>query len=73
MLIDEQYGASVAELASRSACAVSLCMPLEASGEQWFCFAYGDDWQRLNYARYYLRAREGTLTEPEPVLWLPPR
>jgi myo-inositol catabolism protein IolC len=27
----------------------------------------------LNYARYYLRAREGTLTEPEPVLWLPPR
>jgi Uncharacterized protein conserved in bacteria (DUF2090) len=35
MLIDEQYGASVAELASRSACAVSLCMPLEASGEQW--------------------------------------
>jgi myo-inositol catabolism protein IolC len=27
----------------------------------------------LNYARYYLRAREGTLTEPEPVVWLPPR
>ena len=45
MLIDEQYGASVAELASRSAGAVSLCMPVEASGDQWFCFAYGDDWQ----------------------------
>jgi 5-dehydro-2-deoxygluconokinase len=46
VLIDEQYGASVAELASHSAGAVSLCMPLEASGQEWFRFAYGDDWQR---------------------------
>ena len=46
VLIDEQYGASVAELASRSAGAVSLCMPLEASGQEWLRFAYGDDWQR---------------------------
>jgi 5-dehydro-2-deoxygluconokinase len=46
MLIDEQYGASVAELASRSAGAVNLSMPVEASGEEWFVFAYGDDWMR---------------------------
>ncbi len=46
VLIDEQHGASVAELASHSAGAVSLCMPLEASGQEWFGFAYGDDWQR---------------------------
>jgi myo-inositol catabolism protein IolC len=45
VLIDEQYGASVAELASRSAGTVSLCMPLEASGQEWFEFAYGQDWQ----------------------------
>lgn len=32
VLIDEQYGASVAELAVRSSGAVSLCMPVEASG-----------------------------------------
>ena len=46
VLIDEQYGAGVAELASHSDGAVSLCMPLEASGQEWFRFAYGDDWQR---------------------------
>jgi myo-inositol catabolism protein IolC len=46
MLIDEEYGASVAELASRSAGAPLLCMPLEASGQEWFRFAYGDDWQQ---------------------------
>jgi hypothetical protein len=38
--------AGVAELASHSAGAVSLCMPLEGSGQEWFGFAYGDDWQR---------------------------
>jgi myo-inositol catabolism protein IolC len=46
VLIDEQYGAGVAELASHSDGAVSLCMPLEASGQEWFRFAYGDNWQR---------------------------
>jgi myo-inositol catabolism protein IolC len=46
MLIDEQYGAGVAELATQSTSAVSLCMPLEASGQEWFRFAYGDDWQQ---------------------------
>ena len=44
ILIDEQYGASVAELATNAAGAVSLAMPVEASGEQWFQYAY-DDWR----------------------------
>ena len=45
ILIDEQYGATVAELAGRSGGAVSLAMPIEASGEQWFGFAYGERWR----------------------------
>jgi myo-inositol catabolism protein IolC len=45
ILIDEQYGASIAELAAGTAGAISLAMPIEASGEEWFQFAYGSDWQ----------------------------
>jgi myo-inositol catabolism protein IolC len=65
ILIDEQYGASVAELASRSAGAVSLGMPVEASGQQWFGFAYGDDWQQhagffaAEYAKVLVRDNPG--------------
>jgi myo-inositol catabolism protein IolC len=65
ILIDEQYGASVAELASHSAGAVSLCMPLEASGQEWFGFAYGDDWPRhagffaAEYAKVLMRDNPG--------------
>jgi myo-inositol catabolism protein IolC len=45
ILVDEQYGASVAELAARSErAAVSLAMPIEKSGQEWFEFAYDDDW-----------------------------
>jgi myo-inositol catabolism protein IolC len=44
ILVDEQYGASVAELANNAAGAISLAMPVEASGEQWFHYAY-DDWR----------------------------
>ena len=35
---------AVAELATRTVGAISLAMPVEASGEQWFHYAY-DDWQ----------------------------
>jgi 5-dehydro-2-deoxygluconokinase len=42
--IDEQYGAAIAELAGRTGGAISLAMPVEASGGQWFRYAY-DDWQ----------------------------
>ena len=44
ILIDEQYGAAIADLAARTDGAISLAMPIEASGEQWFHYAY-DDWQ----------------------------
>src|SRR5579875_760563 len=43
-LVDEQYGASPAVLAAADD-SVSLAMPLEASGQDWFDFAYGDAWQ----------------------------
>ena len=66
MLIDEQYGASVADLASRSGGAVSLCMPLEASGEEWFCFAYGDDWQR--HAGFFAAEHAKVLVRDNPGL-----
>jgi 5-dehydro-2-deoxygluconokinase len=44
-LVDEQYGASPAVLAAADD-RISLAMPLEASGQQWFDFAYGHDWRR---------------------------
>jgi myo-inositol catabolism protein IolC len=44
ILIDEQYGATIAELAARTRGEISLAMPVEASGEQPFHYAY-DDWQ----------------------------
>jgi myo-inositol catabolism protein IolC len=66
VLIDEQYGASVAELASRSAGAVSLCMPLEASGQEWFGFAYGEDWQR--HAAFFAAEHAKVLVRDNPSL-----
>jgi myo-inositol catabolism protein IolC len=66
MLIDEQYGASVAELASHSAGAVSLCMPLEASGQEWFHFAYGEDWQR--HAGFFAADHAKVLMRDNPSL-----
>jgi len=46
ILIDEQYGADAIELAGRSGGAVNLTIPIEASGNDWFTFAYGDRWQQ---------------------------
>jgi myo-inositol catabolism protein IolC len=66
MLIDEQYGANVAELASQSAGAVSLCMPLEASGRGWFGFAYGEDWQR--HAGFFAAGHAKVLVRDNPGL-----
>jgi myo-inositol catabolism protein IolC len=65
ILVDEQYGASVAELASGSQGAVNLSMPIEASGEEWFEFAYGDGWERhaqffaTNHAKVLVRDNPG--------------
>jgi myo-inositol catabolism protein IolC len=64
VLIDEKYGASVAELAACSGGAISLCMPVETSGREWFDFAY-DDWQRhagffaAGYAKVLVRDNPG--------------
>jgi myo-inositol catabolism protein IolC len=66
VLIDEQYGAGVAELASHSAGAVSLCMPLEASGQEWFGFADGDDWQR--HAGFFAAGHAKVLVRDNPGL-----
>ena len=43
ILVDEEYAASVAELAQHVP-TVDLAMPIEASGHPWFQFAFGDDW-----------------------------
>jgi 5-dehydro-2-deoxygluconokinase len=43
VLVDEEYGAAVAERA-RSVAGLDLSMPIEASGQQWFTFAYPEAW-----------------------------
>ena len=43
-LVDEQYGASPAVLTAADE-RIGLAMPLEASGQEWFDFAYGHDWR----------------------------
>ena len=64
ILIDEQYGAAIAELAVRAGGDISLAMPIEASGEQWFRYAY-DDWQAhasffaTGYAKILIRDNPG--------------
>ncbi|MFC8075233.1 2-deoxy-5-keto-D-gluconate 6-phosphate aldolase domain-containing protein [Streptomyces sp. NPDC057307] len=65
ILIDEQYGADVVELAARSGGAVDLAVPIEASGSDWFEFAYGDRWRRhaeffpADYAKVLVRDNPG--------------
>jgi myo-inositol catabolism protein IolC len=66
VLVDEQYGASIAELASRSGGAVSVAMPLEASGQEWFGFAYGEDWQQ--HAGFFAAEHAKVLVRDHPGL-----
>jgi len=66
VLIDEQYGASVAELAARTGGAISLCMPVEASGQDWFGFAYGPDWQQ--HAGFFAAEHAKVLVRDNPGL-----
>jgi myo-inositol catabolism protein IolC len=64
ILIDEKYGADVAELAARDQ-RVKLAMPIEASGPQWLEFAYGAAWQEhaehfaTDYAKVLIRDNPG--------------
>ncbi len=64
ILVDEQYGASVAELASRSEGVVSLAMPIEKSGEDWFEFDYGEDW--VAHAQFFTTDHVKVLVRDNP-------
>ena len=64
ILVDEQYGASVAELASRSEGVVSLAMPIEKSGEDWFEFNYGEDW--VAHAEFFATDHAKVLVRDNP-------
>jgi len=63
-LVDEQYGGSPAVLAAADD-RMSLAMPLEASGQEWFDFAYGHDWRThaaffgANHPKVLLRDNPG--------------
>jgi myo-inositol catabolism protein IolC len=63
-LVDEQYGASPAVLAGDDD-SIALAMPIEASGQQWFDFAYGDAWRshaeffRPDHAKVLVRDNPG--------------
>jgi myo-inositol catabolism protein IolC len=66
ILIDEQYGASVAELASRSDAGISLAVAVEASSQEWFRFAYGGDWQQ--HAAFFPASHVKALVRDNPGL-----
>jgi 5-dehydro-2-deoxygluconokinase len=66
ILVDEQYGADVAELAASSDGLINLSMPIEASGHDWFEFAYGDDWQK--HAEFFTTDHAKVLIRDNPEL-----
>jgi len=63
VLVDEEYGASVAELAQHVP-ALDLAVPIEASGHPWFQFAFGNDWQR--HAEYFGTSHSKVLIRDNP-------
>ncbi|HEY5231109.1 MAG TPA: DUF2090 domain-containing protein [Galbitalea sp.] len=71
ILIDEEYGADVAELAAKSDGRINLSMPLEASGKDWFEFAYGDDWKA--HAAHFPTDHAKVLIRDNPSLAVPDR
>jgi 5-dehydro-2-deoxygluconokinase len=71
ILVDEEYGADVAELAAKSDGRINLSMPLEASGKDWFEFAYGDDWKV--HAGYVRTDHVKVLIRDNPSLAVPER
>jgi len=71
ILVDEEYGADVAELAVKSYGRINLSMPLEASGKAWFEFAYGDDWK--THAGYFATDHAKVLIRDNPTLSVPDR
>ena len=71
ILVDEEYGADVAELAAKSDGLINLSMPLEASGKDWFEFAYGDAWK--THAGYFATDHAKVLIRDNPALAVPDR
>ena len=71
ILIDEEYGADVAELAAKSDGLINLSMPLESSGKDWFEFAYGDDWKA--HAAHFPIDHAKVLIRDNPSLAVPDR
>jgi myo-inositol catabolism protein IolC len=66
ILVDEEYGSAVAELAAKSNGLINLSMPLEASGKDWFEFAYGEDWKA--HALYFDADHAKVLIRDHPSL-----
>lgn len=64
-LVDEQYGASPAVLAAADD-RIDLAMPLEASGQEWFDFAYGHDWRE--HAAFFGAQHPKVLIRDNPAL-----
>jgi myo-inositol catabolism protein IolC len=71
ILVDEDYGAGVAELSAKTDGLINLSMPLEASGEEWFEYAYGDDWKR--HAEFFVTDHAKILIRDNPSLPLEDR
>jgi 5-dehydro-2-deoxygluconokinase len=71
ILVDEEYGSDVAELAAKSDGLINLSMPLEASGKDWFEFAYGDDWK--THAGYFATDHAKVLIRDNPAMSVPDR
>jgi 5-dehydro-2-deoxygluconokinase len=71
ILVDEEYGSDVAELAAKSDGLINLSMPLEASGKDWFEFAYGDDWK--THAGFFATDHAKVLIRDNPALSVPDR
>jgi myo-inositol catabolism protein IolC len=71
ILVDEEYGSDVAALAAKSDGRITLSMPLEASGKDWFEFAYGEDWK--THAGYFATDHAKVLIRDNPSLSVPDR
>ncbi|MEO6117286.1 MAG: DUF2090 domain-containing protein [Pseudolysinimonas sp.] len=63
VLVDEQYGASVAELAQHVD-TLDLTMPIEASGHPWFQFAFGESWK--SHAEFFATDHSKVLIRDNP-------
>jgi 5-dehydro-2-deoxygluconokinase len=69
-LVDEQYGGSAAVLAEADD-RVSLAMPIEASGREWFDFEFGHDWR--THAEFFGAKHPKVLIHDNPGLPLEDR